>query len=259
MARKIKINKDEEILIKFLDEFEFDIFTFSQVKEQKGLNIDFIQPVLESLVYRDYLIRLEKGKYCRHNFRDEYVIGSVLANGGAIAYWSALNIHGLTEQISNTVFVQSSNLKRDKTVIGINYRFIKVKENKITGIERIGYGNHSYLITDQEKTIIDCFDLPEYAGEFPGIIRAFVNNQWDEGKLIDYAQAVNNKAAIKRMGYLCELFGLPYFHFIEFAKKHVTRTFALFDNNSPEEGQYLTQWGLKLNIKQQDLLNMKYY
>lgn len=48
---KLKISKYEEILIKFLDEYEFDIFTFSELKEQKGLNIDFIQPVLGISVY----------------------------------------------------------------------------------------------------------------------------------------------------------------------------------------------------------------
>ena len=123
----------------------------------------------------------------------------------------------------------------------------------------MGYGNHSYLITDREKTIIDCFDLPEYAGEFPGIIRAFINNDWDEEKLIDYAKAVNNNAAIKRIGYIAELFNLPMIKFIAFAKSKVTRTIDLIDNNSSDEGIYITDWGLKLNIGKKDLLNMKYY
>ena len=77
----------------------------------------------------------------------------------------------------------------------------------------MGYGNHSYPITDQEKTIVDCFDLPEYAGEFPGIIRAFAGHEWEEEKLIQYAQAVGNNASIKRMGFLTELFELPYLKF----------------------------------------------
>ncbi|MCO5249446.1 MAG: hypothetical protein M9887_10940 [Chitinophagales bacterium] len=256
---KIKINKNEEQLIKFLNDNELDIFTFSELLDKKDLNIDYLQMTLANLVRRRLLIRLEKGKYCRHNFRDEYVIGSVLASGGIIAYWSALNIHGLTEQISNTVFVQTPKIKKDKTVLGIAYRFIKVKDSKITGIEKWGYGNHSYFITNREKTIIDCFDLPQYAGEFPGIVRAFVNNGWEEKKLIEYAEVVGNKAAIKRMGYLCELFELPYLQFIDFAKSKVTRTIALFDNNSPDIGQYITQWGLRLNIEEEDLLNMKSY
>ena len=109
---KIRINKNEEKFIKFIDQFEIDIFTFSELRFNEHLGIDYLQMTIDSLVKREYLIRLEKGKYCRHNFKDEYVIGSVLANGGIIAYWSALNIHGLTEQIPNTVFVQTSKVKK---------------------------------------------------------------------------------------------------------------------------------------------------
>jgi len=251
--------KSPDILLKLIDEHELDIFTEASFYEISGQPLKDWIVQLRTLIRNGIIVILEKGKYCRHNFRDEYVIGSVLANGGAIAYWSALNIHGLTEQISNTVFVQTPKIKRDKTVLGIAYRFIKVKDSKITGIEKMGYGNHSYFITNREKTIIDCFDLPQYSGEFPGIVRAFANNPWDEKKLIEYAEAVNNKASIKRMGYLCELFHLPYLQYMDYAQKKVTRTIALFDNNSPDAGNYLTKWGLKLNIDVQDILDMKQY
>src|SRR5690554_1512617 len=153
---------------------------------------------LRSLIRNGIIEIIEKGKYCRHNFRNEHVIAYYLASKeGAIAYWSALNIHGLTEQITNTVSVQMTKVKHNKKVFNVPYQFIKVKKEKYIGIEKKGYGNHSFLITDREKTIIDCFDLPQYAGEFPGVIKAFIKNDWNEDKLIEYAKAVNNKAAIK--------------------------------------------------------------
>jgi len=40
-----------------------------------------------------------------------------------------------------------------------------------------------------EKTIIDCFDLPQYGGEFPGIVRAFVSHRFYQQKLIKYCQS----------------------------------------------------------------------
>jgi predicted transcriptional regulator of viral defense system len=141
----------------------------------------------------------------------------------------------------------------------VRYQFIKVKPEKITGIENTGYGNHSYKITDREKTIVDCFDLPEYGGEFPGIIRAFAGNTWDEQKLIDYAGKVNNIAAIKRMGYCAELFELPLKEFVSFARRKITRTISLFDNGGADEGNYITGWGLKMNVNPQDILEMKNY
>lgn len=257
--KRIKISQNEEYLIKFIDEYEMDIFSYPELANNKNLKIGHLQETLESLVNRGLISRIEKGKYCRHNFRDENVIGNYLAQDGAIAYWSALNLHGLTEQIPNTVFVQTTKLKRNKSVFGVRYQFIKVKSEKIAGIETAGYGNHSYKITDREKTIVDCFDLPEYGGEFPGIIRAFATQEWDEQKLISYAGKVNNFAAIKRMGFCVELLGLPLKKFIAFAKDRVTKTISLFDNNGADQGNYITSWGLRLNINQDDILAMKDY
>lgn len=51
-------------------------------------------------------------------------------------------------------------MKNDKTVFHVPYQFIKIKEEKYVGVENAGYGNHAYLVTDREKTIVDCFDLP---------------------------------------------------------------------------------------------------
>lgn len=85
-------------------------WTYSQKKVLRSIRggetlQSWINP-LRTLINQRLILIVEKGKYCRHNFRDEYVIGYYLSSKeGAIAYWSALNIHGLTKQISNTVFV----------------------------------------------------------------------------------------------------------------------------------------------------------
>ncbi len=260
MMKKSIINKNEELLIKFIDDFELNIFTFSELLSHESLNIEFLQMTLDSLVKREYLLRIEKGKYCRHNFKDEYVIGYYLASKeGAIAYWSALNIHGLTEQISNTVFVQMTKVKLDKAVFNVPYKFVKIREKKYAGIEEMGYGNHTFKITNKDKTIVDCFDLPQYSGEFPGVIKAFINNNWDEEKLIRYAKLVDNKAAIKRMGFIAQSFKLPLGKFIKFAQSKVTRTVSLLDNTLPDKGRVITRWGLRLNLSFEDLMEIKHY
>lgn len=253
------MTKSEAILLKTINTLEVDIFSKTSLQRDYDLNLDEWKIPFKGLINKSYFDIIEKGKYCRHNFRNEYVIGNYLAPGGAIAYWSALNLHGLTEQIPNTVFVQTTKLKREKTVFGTRYRFIKVKPDKFSGIETSGYGNHAYRITDPEKTITDCFDLPQYAGEFPGIVRAFVSQIWNEQKLIEYATKIDNAAATKRMGYLAGLFMMPLPAFIRYAQSRVTKTISLFDNTGKDEGTYITSWGLRLNLTEETILAMKHY
>jgi predicted transcriptional regulator of viral defense system len=64
--------------------------------------------------------RIEKGKYLTIPLGakkggytiNEFVIGSQLVKPAVIAYWSALNYHWFTEQIPNTVFIQTTARKK---------------------------------------------------------------------------------------------------------------------------------------------------
>jgi len=188
--------------IKYLEEEEVQIFEIQTLKIELDLDNRTINEIVENLVAKGFLARLERGKYCRANFRDENVIGTFLAKDSAVAYWSALNLHGLTEQFPNKVFIQTTQLKKEVESAGTTYQFIKIQPNKRTGIVFNGYGNYKYPITDIEKTVVDCFDLPEYSGGFAELIRAFYNAKLNSTKLKNYCEEVNNIAVTKRLGFL---------------------------------------------------------
>ncbi|MCC6287456.1 MAG: hypothetical protein IT249_06190 [Chitinophagaceae bacterium] len=125
------------------------------------------------------------------------------------------------------------------------------------GIEKQGYGNNQFRITDKEKTIVDCFDLPEYSGGFDELIRAFVKTRLDAAKLITYCNAVNNISAIKRMGYLAELFKKENTeHFIAYALTKVNERYSLFDTAGNNKGTHISRWKLRLNISEQKILSV---
>lgn len=257
MARSyhsLNISKQQQDFIRLLDEKEIDIFSISQIEKVPGFNSNQLQVILENLVNKQFLLRIERGKYCRANFRDEKVIGSFISNGGAIAYWSALNQHGLTEQFPNNIFIQIPRLKRNKIVFGTSYIFIKVNQDKFIGNIVQGNGNRHYNITDIEKTIVDCFDLPEYSGGYAELIRAFNQAKLNSEKMIEYCNAIDNISAIKRMGFLAELLnkqGLKYF--IKFAKWKINEKYTLFDPFGNNKGEFVNDWRLRLNINRNDI------
>jgi predicted transcriptional regulator of viral defense system len=69
-----------------LDENEMDIFSLADVKILVGDASEDINEIIENLVHKKILYRIERGKYCRSNFRDEKVIGCFLVQDGTIAY-----------------------------------------------------------------------------------------------------------------------------------------------------------------------------
>jgi predicted transcriptional regulator of viral defense system len=231
--------------LKFLDEEEILFFTkewyFRQMKADDGM--------IENLVNKGFLHRLERGKYCRTTFRDENVIGTFVVPDGTVAYWSALHLHGLTEQFSGMVFIQTTLKKNSTTILGTSYRFVKIGANKRTGICYNGYGNYKYPITDVEKTIVDCFDLPQYSGGYAELIRAFAQAELNAEKLADYCLAVGNIAVFKRIGFLAELLNKKNLTpFVEFARTRINRTYNLFDPFGNDTGDPETAWYLRLNL-----------
>lgn len=240
-----------------LNDRELDIFSLQDLKAFFSSKYANLSELVENLVQKKVLSRIERGKYCRANFRDELVIGSALVPDGVIAYWSAMNIHGLTEQFPNKFFVQTSHRKKSKRVFGVEYMFVQTEKSHIAGVVTEGFGNHQYRITDKEKTIIDCFNRVDYSGGYAELIRAFYQTELDVKKMVAYARAVNNIAATKRMGFIAELSAkrgmMP---FVEFAKKQVNDTYSLIDPTGIQEGEFTSEWKLRLNITRDEILDI---
>lgn len=259
MSKIIKknINKEQREFLKNLNDEEIEIFTFSDIEPRLGILNKNLSNILANLVHHNLLVQFEKGKYCRPNFNNSFVIGNYLVKNSAIAYWSALNHHGLTEQIPNTVFVQTDKLKRSKKILNVDYRFIKVRSHKMTGIMTEGRGNYKFRITDVEKTIIDCFDLPRYSGGFAELIRAFYNAKLNKNRLLKYTIAVDNISIFKRIAYLSELFGMKGFdRFQKEAKKRLKDSYTYLAPFSEKKGRYLSRWKLCLNVEEKVLFSI---
>lgn len=243
--------------VKYLEEEEVLIFDIQNLKETLNSDNRTINEIAENLVVKGFLSRIERGKYCRANFRDENVIGTFLAKESAVAYWSALNLYGLTEQFPNKIFIQTTQLKKNVEFAGTTYQFVKIQSNKRVGIVLNGYGNYKYPITDIEKTIVDCFDLPQYSGGFAELIRAFYNAKLNAKKLIDYCDVVNNIAVAKRIGYLAELFEKKNLSsFVKFAKSKVNRSYNLFDAFGENTGEPNNDWYLRMNLSKENILEI---
>lgn len=247
----------QERFFDILDENEWDIFSIKMLKSTQ-LTDNEITQALRHLTKSGSIVKIEREKYRRKNFLNEYVIGNFLAPEGGFAYWTALNMHGLTEQFANKKYIQTSKRRGEFiTDFGETYKFVQVKQSKILGYDIIGYGNHQYKITDIEKTIVDCFDLPQYSGGFYELIRAVYRTKLNEKKLINYCRAINNFSVIKRIAILIELFNKKQMNiFLQFASENINKRYILFDSAGFNEGQFDKKWKVILNITKNDLLEI---
>ena len=243
--------------IRMLDDYGYDVFTLDMVRKTELFTNRQITTAVWSLSKTGMINRLEKGKFVRSNFSDDKVIANFMAPDGGIAYWTALNSHGLTEQFANRTFIQTAMRKKRISEKSHQYEFIKVSKYKLFGYKTYGYGNHQYKMTDVEKTIIDCFDLPQYAGWYQETIKALNNAKLYQSKMIKYCKQMDNMSLIKRLGFLIDFLEKPNMkEFIEYAQNTIDSNYSLFEIGGEKEGEYNSKWKLILNIPKDEIIEI---
>lgn len=174
--------------------------------------------IVERLSKKKWLIQIARGKYLISPLsagieskytEHEFVIASNLAANKQhyIAYWTALNHYGYTEQTPFTVFVAATSRITSTNVHGVNYKFITINKTKFFGTRNHFIGNKKIIISDKNKTIVDALDHPEYCGGIEEVAKCLWNAKGDISfeKIIDYSKKIQNSTVIKRLGYLIDV------------------------------------------------------
>lgn len=267
---KSGLSPTEALILSRLSEQGKNIFTMKDAKQTIEINKRHLENLLQRLVNKKWLQRIEKGLYMiipleagEHGdyTEHEFIIASRLINPYAISYWSALNYHGFTEQIPGTVFVSSTTRKKafQIEILRIRYKFIKLSNKKFFGLMKIWIENKPITITDREKTIIDCLDHPEYCGGIVETIKGIWNGrrELDFDKITEYGIKMGNGAIFKRLGYLTEVLDLPVEKYQQHWQGQISAGYNLLDPHLPKMGKYVAKWRLRLNIPKDDLLEWR--
>ena len=133
-------------------------------------------------------------------------------NNYYIGYSTMFNYYNLTEQLFQTVYVINSSSSTEKIINGISYKFIKVQENKIYGIDVLKIKETEINISSKERTIIDLLVFNKPVGGISSASNIFRKNATKEHcnipKLIDYASQYPTIAIRKLIGILLERNGI---------------------------------------------------
>ena len=191
----------------------------------------------------------EKGKYTLH----EFVLASMLVHPYAIAYWSALHHHGLTDQMPSTVFIQTTGRTKrlEREMAGVRYRVIRISGRKFFGEKQEWLEGMNVNITDPEKTIIDCLDKVRYSGDLIDVGSAIGTGKLNADRLIDYARRVGSSAVLRRLGFFCRFAG------IEIPRpKPMPRNYIPLDPGIPPAGKKDPTWRIIVNMDIRELEEM---
>lgn len=264
MTKNIKrgLGDKETFFLSTLSSNGLKIFTVEDAANILDISQNALDNLLYKLAKKKWILRIQRGKYLiipldagyeANYLSDSFYIASSLVSPYYIGYWSALNFYSFTEQVPLTVFVASTKRKRDISIKKLKFKFIKIKDTKFFGISKQWVLSKRILISDKEKTIIDCLDHPEYCGGIAEVAKGlwYGRDEFSYDKMLDYAFLIGNGAVVKRLGYLCETVDVGSFHFIEKLRNKISFGYSKLDPLSSKKGEYTSRWNLNLNLSQE--------
>lgn len=231
-----------------------------------------LKKILSNLAKHGRILRLRRGLYVGAGLLQEqidthpFVIATHLIQPSAISHWSALQHHGLTEQIPQIITASTPHkvvtpsmrkpmLIRAETkhaweIAGVRYEYITVQQKHFFGIEKIWLDEHFQIpITDKERTLLDVFIYPKMfggIGEALGILDNALANI-DIQKLINYAIQYDKKSLIKRLGWSLEYFGISAKQLKPLLKIPINY-YCRLDPSAPAIGACDKRWMIQNNL-----------
>jgi len=205
-------------LPKIYEHFELgQVFSTSEAGRALELGGHSIRKKLSELCSRGHVVHVRQGVYClcepnsfgRNMEISPLVVGSLLGDYCYIGFRSALEFYA-TNAKHHTIYVVSKSKFNLFQFRGINFQWCQNPEPIGLRTELIHVGQKEYpiLITNIEKTIVDCLKRPSLSPDFSKLIALCdrLPQKPQPQKLLQYAYDKNVAAILNRLGFLMDSF-----------------------------------------------------
>jgi predicted transcriptional regulator of viral defense system len=132
---------------------------------------------------------------------DKFLLARKVTSPYCLAYHSALEIHGVANTaVYNLVDLASPKQFRNFEYEGVKYRWIPRQD--LLGTEKTIWGSVPIVVTDRERTVLDCVDRIDLAGGFEEAFKSLSsmrNVNFD--RLFTYAATQRKRILFHKLGF----------------------------------------------------------
>jgi len=123
-----------------------------------------------------------------------------------IGFGTAAAQYGLTTQHRNIIFLVTPARLRGRELGGSRVRIITQAASKFFGFGPVDALGYEVMMSDREKTAIDCIDHPDLAGGVGegATMLATACRRFDWTKVADYLERIGSGALVRRFGWLLD-------------------------------------------------------
>ena len=171
--------------------------------------------VIHSLRLKGWLERASWGKYVlippdqgpdALGESNLLALASHIAEPYYIGYSTAATHYGLTTQHRSVIWLATPVRLRDRRVGDAEVRIVNPVPRKFFGFGPVDVLGYKVMMSDREKTVIDCIDRPELAGGAgeAAYILATASRRFDWQKGAGYLERIGSRTLVRRFGWLAD-------------------------------------------------------
>lgn len=187
-TKKTILSENESNIIEALLARYGSVITFEQINHEleKKISRPSIRNLASKLVRNGWLIKIKKGVYAIAGIESRgfltlpvYKVAQILDDDSYVSFETALQHHGMFDQLVDTI-VSVTTKKRNKTTLqGITYRFIKTKSDLFYGWEDRRVENYLVKIATPEKALLDMLAFRRSAYSVDLVLEKFKEHKDD--------------------------------------------------------------------------------
>jgi len=172
-----------------------------------------IRRALSCMARKGYVIRVKKGFYAtvpmEHLGRDYQVdsyglIYAMFDGSGAIAFHSAMELHGFAHSYFNTRYYVDGKQHRTLRFQGITYR--PVYSYSVFGLDRTVRDGVTLRMTDKERTFLDCVRRPDLCGGLEEMMKSFdMMGYLNSERFAEYLSRFDELSLYQKAGFILDI------------------------------------------------------
>lgn len=246
----------------------FTVADARRASEASRIAPSYLSVLLHRLVRAGLVQRIKRGTYTLAagvlGFPEAhpFAVGMALVDLCAVSGWSALNHHGLTDQVPHVVTLTTPRrvvtpamrgAAREEAsvwkVAGQRFEIVTVVPAHYFGYDEVWLGESRVRIFDRERALLDCFALPRRFGglaEGLGAIEEHLH-EIDARRLVAHAVRYGVASVAKRIGFALEHAGVKA-SLVDPLREFPMQGIRLLDPSKPARGMRDARWRLRVNL-----------
>ncbi|HTT45989.1 MAG TPA: type IV toxin-antitoxin system AbiEi family antitoxin [Thermoplasmata archaeon] len=209
------LSKTQAKVILSLEAENQDLVTLAELQKRAGVSAVFARKLSHDLVRRGWLQRVRRGVYLLNPSRhgpdalpdtDPLRVGRRLVEPYYFGYATAAELHGLFPQASRVYYIVTPQRYTSAGGATSQFHVVRTARSRFFGTLTLVRRGEPLVVSDPERTLVDCLDRPEFSGGLAGVAQMFAlaKPRLNWRRFGGYLDRFGHRSLDLRAGYLME-------------------------------------------------------